>query len=747
MSAQDIDANAVVSAALQVAFEPCYLAEIARKINASELELEVREEQMAQVASMMADRDDVDLYTVDYQDNGGQAQGSLREVGDEGSAFSTEDDEDGEKIVQVNWEPYTIMHNTGIGYGELDDAIKEVVNPDRTVDQKREIINVLSGTGNDMSRTAERIMQDEMQRQFRNYRVREIPEYNDPGMDFYVEDTDKRDYGLGIEVSVRWENPIDSPYIKSKQDKVFDRDGDLVILAPRFTDKSLDRYEDIENKEWHQIPEGEMTHLHTVPNDEPTVYRPFAMASIDDSELRSSGFPVIVPDGDKVRERLRAGNHVSGNYPLVDTGGDAFLNNLDEVERESRVITESGYRSQVREAIEPLLREFTKPYRIEQYLIDTYWDQGLNTNEIGNLNDVTGRTIQRWLSQQNWGIVTRGTGTPIDDEVLDIWEMMYRGDDPFPRPMTGYEIQALFNRHPFYRLEDWREWYSLSDSERAEIMASKRSPDDQISYTIMLSGESRLFPSYSFIIEKLKDRGVEIREGFFGETGTVYPTQQALEYMINRRVDTLRDDRDVDQRDVVNMRSDLEVQMAEWFSDNELPFAYEPFVVPSSFSVDSDTVSDLRNLIGPATEGAGIAEWRRIYRKHELGSQGDVEADEGFERFSTTEIVPDFVTYPGSGRDIRGADWDGWLNYDKIIELAGAYGVDIVTTWDDWYRVRSVAFKELAFKALGLWQDTYFVIPDSNNVPDDVRNDPHYLLINPRSVDNDLDSIADTILP
>jgi len=380
-------------------------------------------------------------------------------------------------------------------------------------------------------------------------------------------------------------------------------------------------------------------------------------------------------------------------------------------------------------------------YKDEEVLRRLYWDKGLSTSEVGNLVGVSGRTIRRWLSDQHWDIVTRGTNTPIDDSVVEIWKKMYRGEEPFPREMTGYEIQSLFNNHPFYTIDDWREWYDLSNEERAGVMAQRTSAEDGVTYTIMLSGDSRLFPSYSFIINKLREEGVEIREGFFGETGEVYPTGLALEYMLNRGFNTFGTDTEPGQREVVTMRSDLEVDTAEWLSENETPFGYEPFQIPSPFDTVDGAATTLEDMIDETGRDEVLATWRRIYNKHNLDDEGDVGIEEGLDRFDRQFLVPDFALYNNADMEQKDRDWNGWTEWTHILEVAGAYGVGIIDDWKDWYRVSGVAYKELALKVMGLWEDSYFVVPDGDSVSEEVRNDRHYIVINPSQLDAGLDGV------
>lgn len=731
MSATD-QSQEIIEVVLELTVEPMYLSEIARKIQLSGVIEDVGLKRVTQAASVLTNRDGVEIYSVGYDDNDGQYDSSPKlSLSEEGGVEETD-----------KWNEYTVIHNNTTDYDSVREGLKDYVDPSVTLGQKEAIINILAGEGNRMSKVAEAIMQDEMERQFRNYDIVEVSGYNDPGPDFYVEDDDMRDYGLLIEVTVRHENPVDKPYIDSKQEDAIDRDADVVILGPSFTDTMATKYEDIEGKEHEQIPDDSIVHLHRVPNDKPEVYRPFGTDLPPEYERDTGGFPIILPDTDSVRGKLIRTGHVGDSYPVVDSMPDRLVESLEDVSREFDGIRESGYRTQLREAIEPLLYEFGRPYQIEQYLIDTYWDKGLTQAEIGRLNGVSDRTISEWMSDNRWDIITRGTNTPLDDSIVEIWRRMYEGEEPFDKQHTGYEIQSLYNQFPYYSLSDWEEWNNLSEEQKARLLEIRVSARDNVEYTILLGSENRLFPSYDFIIERLRRAGVDIRAGTFSETGTVYPTGTALEYMINRDFTTLGRDGDADSRDIVAMRSGLEVEFGEWLSDNEIPYAYEPFLVPSRYTPSGNPNQMLEERIKGDRRDDAFEIWQRLYDKHALGEEGDVGVEEGFELFDRQEIEPDFALYPNAEKGPKPRDWDGWTEYSHLIEVAGAYGIGILTDWRDWYRVNSVAYKELAFKILGIWQRVYFIITDDQSITDEVRNDPHYIIVNPTQLDAGYDKVG-----
>lgn len=541
----------------QLAVEPSYISEIARKLRGLYGEWASMNEntavaRVARTVFLLEQTRGIDIVTMP-PDAGGQLESSpkfsvapVEESG--GDRLEDVDVEDlstaGASNVTATWQDYKIIHNTRTPTDEVDDDILEVVDPDMAVEEKLELVKNVSGDGNEVSKEAELILQDVMERQFREYDSVESSDYNDPGLDFAVDGEQRREWGLAIEVSTRWVNPIDRPYLDAKKEKALKEDYDLLVIAPRFTDSLKDEYEDPDKPGWHDDPFGEMVHLHRVPSRVPEVYSPFAkkpeeLGDTDETE----GNPVIVPDDSSVRNRASSIGNIGNRYPVGSSDKDVLRDSLAAVDRRYSVISESRYRNQIREALEPLLWRFLRPYQIEQFIIDMYWDKGLTQAQTGTLVDRTGGTIGDWM--QKWGIIRRGTGAPeLGSEVEEIWTRMYRGDDPFPEQFSGYRIQAEYNRHPLWDLSDWREWYSnTNEEERKETMRLQDSHRDNIDYMLMVGVTDRLQPSYSFILKTLRENGVEIRPP--DEAPRVpysaYTSRKAVGYMLNKDENTIVD--------------------------------------------------------------------------------------------------------------------------------------------------------------------------------------------------------------
>lgn len=524
-----------VAKVMELAAEPSYISEIARKLVMHDPAWDTAEitavEKVSIIVSMLDERDDVNIYDIGYNsDEMGQRISSPKNT--------LTDDEQGHN---KRWNGYTLVYN--FEEPDIREEYQDIIDLDIDPIDKIETIEKLSSVGNVVSKQAEHIMQDVLMRQFRDYDTTEIPDYNDPDVDFYVEDEFERDWGLAVEISVRYVNPIDQPYLDAKEDKAIERDADLLVIAPRFTDELLDLYEDPDDAGWNADPLSDMVHLHRVPPDRPTVYYPFAKKPDEIKGDDDSGNPIIVEDGEKARERLQEIGNVGDDYPVVDGDRRSFVDSLDAVNRDAVVLTESQYRNAIREAIEPLLWEFLRPYKVEQFLVGMYWDEGLSQSEIGSLVDRSGSTIGRWMRE--WGIMRRGTGAPeLSDEKVDIWKRMYRGDEPFPGQYSGYRILAEYNRHPLWDLDDWREWFNnTTEEERKETIERQDSEKDNLGYTQMFNPQDRLQPSYTFVLRTLKEEGVEIREP--DEAPRVpysaYPSRTALEYMLNKNENTIVD--------------------------------------------------------------------------------------------------------------------------------------------------------------------------------------------------------------
>lgn len=763
----DIDA-ALVS---DMAVEPSYMSEIARKLrrgdypmgyNTEDIESDmildrtwgsltsnaaVRRVSKTAYALEEANPDMYEMEDVGYDTQRSHEMGESQSGASTHISFSqigyTEEDE---------WRPYKLFHNIStepdnigsiweeVGRLGFKEMLNRSIDPSVSPEEKKQAINLLSRSGNDMSKFAERIMQDVFERQFSRYGTQQTPvkvkygDYNDPGEDFYFEDVDA-ERAIQVEISTRYENPIGQPYVDSKTERSYDLEADedvavdMLIMAPDFTHDLMEKF-----------GEDDMTVLSEVPNPGIPVSSRYSFKEKDRSNVEGEGSPIIIPDGSVTQTILKEQGHVGDDYPIVDSFDTDYEETLKAVGREYDILTESRLRNMVRESSEPLLDIFNAPHRIEQFLIDMYWDKGLTQSEIGNITGVTDRTISRWMNREHWDIVTRGTGTHLSDDTKDVWKDMYLGEDPFPRKMTGYEIKALYDMHPTFDIGDWEDWFGLEPKEREEQLVEQYPGNQDITYTIMLGKDERIFPSYSFIMETLRRMEVDIREGVFS-SGSVIATGLAREYMLNE--DQIRMD---NEENVLYLRSDLENEMAEWLSKNELPFAYEPFNIPGTF-VENEKWSDVMDRISDQDDEV-MDIWEEIYMKHNLDEEGNVGVEEGLGRFNKKETVPDFTIYQDEDVLTAGRDWGKWGEFDYMVEVAGPYGAGIIPSgsdWENWYRVSGVAYKELLYRLLGIWDDVVFTVPNSESVGPSVKVDDNYVVVNSTQQDSGLDDFGELL--
>lgn len=231
------------------------------------------------------------------------------------------------------------------------------------------------------------------------------------------------------------------------------------------------------------------------------------------------------------------------------------------------------------------------------------------------------------------------------------------------------------------------------------------------------------------------------------------------------------------QNDVTMARSYLEVDFMEWFSENEIPFGYEAFTIPSVVGPGQDEWSAMVQAIRAVGErdfegydrlvngtrwedtrpAEVLAMWEDIYDKHRLQEeQVTVEVRRSMSEFDKQLILPDFALYPNFEGTIAPESFD-WSSWDYIVEVSGLWGVGLPgeateSDWWDWYRVSAVAFKEFVYRMLGLWDDVVWAVPNqafvegvTDGIPQALRNDPHYVIFNTTSAEPDLGRLYDAV--
>lgn len=335
MSAKDID-NRDVEKVAEVAVEPAWISEIARKLQRYDEDwrglsfpFAVRKAALA-AHKLVEDNSNVEAVSVPVE---GERVGSPHlSLGGESAMGVSEVRE---------WNSYTIIHNTGMLSRMVRAGLRGAIDPNVSVEDKVNIAKTVSGRGDEQARNAELILHDHIDTLVRDPEDIRRSEYTDPGPDLYVESFNPTEVtgvsrvpmGLIIEVSVRWVNPLGSPYINSKRDQRSDMESgsdfpvDLLIMAPDIRANALERY-----------AESSMVDLQTLP-------------------LEPSGNPIIVPDDADVQGMAEGTDIVGENYPVVETEYDEMTQMLDMVEREFHTIEELEYRRQISTLINSFIRE------------------------------------------------------------------------------------------------------------------------------------------------------------------------------------------------------------------------------------------------------------------------------------------------------------------------------------------------------------------------------------------------------
>jgi len=300
-----------VAAVAEMAVEPSYISEIARKLQDvgepwSLMTHNIAVQIVSRAAYAMYEEGRLEVVRPSL---GGQVESSVKSTLP-GHGFKQSD----------TWREYTVIRSS-TDTDQIRSSFLPYVDMDVSMDNKLEIVQHLSSAGNQMAKISERILQDQIQTYV--FDQLELSGYNDPGLDVYAERDGK---GYGIEVSTRWVNPISSPYVSSKFDEVAEMEEkrgvpvDLLVMAPRFTNRELRRRRDDDIVALRELPaEGE-------------------------------GNPVIVGDF------MEDSSGMGPDYPIVAEGYETLQEDLQNVMREYNVLEETEYRNQIVEIIDGFIR-------------------------------------------------------------------------------------------------------------------------------------------------------------------------------------------------------------------------------------------------------------------------------------------------------------------------------------------------------------------------------------------------------
>jgi hypothetical protein len=326
MSGEDIITQADVEKVAEMAVEPSYVSEIARKLKAADPVFHDMGENRAirivsRAVQALRKNNRVTVEHPSYPELGSQKAASPH-TSIAGEGFSSKDE----------WNEYTVVYNSGTDASEVRTEYRDYVDPSIPMADKMDTIAKLSTIGNEMSMKVEEILYDQVRGQVSDYVALEQSDYNSPGVDCYVQEFTAPDgtpveRGLAIEISTRYVNPVGGPYISNKLAMMQNKESetgvpvDLVVLAPEFTRGMLDKYED-----------SDMVHLIQLPNGK-------------------KGTPVVVQDAPDQRHRDDTEDVFGPDYPIIgDRFGD-FVVSMSGVLRDYAMVPESQYRMEITEAI------------------------------------------------------------------------------------------------------------------------------------------------------------------------------------------------------------------------------------------------------------------------------------------------------------------------------------------------------------------------------------------------------------
>lgn len=240
---------------------------------------------------------------------------------------------------------------------------------------------------------------------------------------------------------------------------------------------------------------------------------------------------------------------------------------------------------------------------------------------------------------------------------------------------------------------------------------------------------------------------------------------------MSRRERSIRDR--IRNNDVTMMRSYLEVDVAEWFSRNEIPFGYEAFTIPSIVGPNREKWEEVVQAVRAIGKGERdevelpdgeimdafdiLSLWNEIYDKHRLQDEHiSIPPRQSLEGFDKKLMLPDFAIYKDADIKTVEGNFD-WGSYDYIVEVSGLYGVGLPeeaeeSEWWTWYRVSAVAYKEFMYRLLGMWDRVLWVVPNqpyiegvTDGIPRPIRDDDHYIIMNTTQSGLELNDLAEAM--
>lgn len=295
MSAENLLSSDDVGKIVELAVEPSYISEIARKLQ--EVDPNFQNFSLNSIIQLVSRS----VFVLEQDDRVEVIEPPLGGLKESSPKTSLSGEGFAEKDM---WREYTIVNTVEVP-SEIREGFLDIIDTDVTVDDKVEITDFLSRSGKIMAERSEEIL-EEVVRDTVDFDFISTATFNSPDEDVYIE---VGGMGYLLEISVRWVNPISTPYINRKFELAaeFEQNRDipvdLIIMAPNFTRRAQERSDDSEILELRNLPEG-------------------------------NGFPVMTTD---VEPR------------------NVFQDDLETVFRDFNAVSEQEYRAQIEDVLEELV--------------------------------------------------------------------------------------------------------------------------------------------------------------------------------------------------------------------------------------------------------------------------------------------------------------------------------------------------------------------------------------------------------
>lgn len=233
---------------IEMAVEPSYISEIARKLRAADgrwngMSHKTAVGKVSRVVRALEENKRVASDYIDYSSTKGQRFGSLKQT---------------MAGVQAEWEGYKIVHSFDTDIDVVREGFKDYVDTEINTQDKVNIIKDISGYGKKVSEMSEGLLED-VAKDFYGEENVVSSSYTDPSIDTFVE---MEDGSVAYEISTRSVNPIGVGYANQKLQTAIDKGEeigstfDVVLMAPEFTGTVEHRYGDSDIIHIYELPIG-----------------------------------------------------------------------------------------------------------------------------------------------------------------------------------------------------------------------------------------------------------------------------------------------------------------------------------------------------------------------------------------------------------------------------------------------------------------------------------------------------------